>query len=148
METLQRLTRRQLEALQAVRVRETREKGVPLKQIATALRLTPPAALEHLTALEHLSLVDRYRGKSRLSSRGRATLAEYQRHHRLAETLFGRLGLSADRSCRAAREIDLAISHSTVEELCRLQEHPAECPHGAPIRSCSAQGAPGSRAAR
>ncbi len=136
METLQKLTRRQLETLQVIRSRETPERGVSLKQIAAALKLTPPSALGHLTPLEDLGLVERYRGKSRLTLRGDRTLSEYRRHHRVAETLFGSLGLPPNESCAAAREIDLAISHRTVEEVCRAQQHPTTCPHGAPIAPC------------
>lgn len=136
METLQKLTRRQLETLQVIRARETPERGVSLKQIAAALKLTPPSALGHLTPLEELGLVERYRGKSRLTLSGDRTLSEYHRHHRVAETLFGSLGLPPNESCAAAREIDLAISHRTVEEVCRAQQHPTTCPHGAPIAPC------------
>ncbi len=137
METLQRLSRRQLETLQVIRVRETPERGVSLKQIAATLKVSPPSALGHLSPLEDLDLVERHRGKSRLTLKGHRTLSEYQRHHRVAETLFGRLGLRPEESCAAAKEIDLAISHRTVEEVCRAQRHPTECPHGAPIAPCS-----------
>ncbi|HXQ79385.1 MAG TPA: metal-dependent transcriptional regulator [Thermoplasmata archaeon] len=136
METLQRLTRRQLDTMQAIRARETPERGVSLKAIAATLKLTAPSALGHLTPLEQLGLVSRYRGKSRLTEKGRGTMREYQRHHRVAETLFGSLGLKPAESCAAAHEIDLAISHRTVEEVCRAQQHPAACPHGAPITPC------------
>ena len=136
METLQRLTRRQVDALHAISTHETPARGVPLKSVASALRLTAPSALAHLTPLEELGLVARYRGKSRLTARGRSTLLEYRRHHRVAETLFGQLGLPAAETCAAAREIDLAISHRTVEEICRAQRHPTECPHGQPIGPC------------
>jgi Mn-dependent DtxR family transcriptional regulator len=145
METLQRLTRRQLDALRVIEAKETRDRGVPLKAIAAALRLAAPSALGHLTPLETLGLVARYRGKSRLTEKGRATLLEYRRHHRLAETLFGTLGLSPAETCAAASEIDLAISHRTVEAVCRAQEHPVACPHGEPIAPChrSVEGAVG-----
>ncbi len=137
METLQRLTRRQLETLQAVLGQETPERGVSLKRIAAVLRLSPPSALGHLTPLEELGLVARHRGKSRITVKGRLTLGEYRRHHRIAETLFGSLGLGPAETCAAAREIDLAISHRTVEEICRVQRHPVECPHGEPISPCT-----------
>jgi Mn-dependent DtxR family transcriptional regulator len=140
METLQKLTRRQLETLQSILAKERPERGVPLKAIASSLHLSAPSALGHLTPLEGLGLVSRYRGKSRLTDRGRATLLEYQRHHRVAEAMFGRLGLPARETCVAAREIDLAISHRTVEELCRAQQHPVACPHGQPIAPCHATG--------
>jgi len=136
METLQRLTRRQLEALLSIQTKETPERGVSLKLIAATLRMTAPSALGHLTPLEGLGLVARHRGKSRLTPKGRATLQEYQRHHRVAETLFGNLGLAPSATCAAAREIDLAISHRTVEEICRAERHPTACPHGEPIAPC------------
>ncbi len=137
METLQRLTRRQVDTLRAIRAHESLERGAALKEIADDLAMTPPSALGHLTPLEELRLVSRHRGKSRLTEKGRTTLVEYQRHHRVAETLFGQLGLAPSESCTAAREIDLAISHRTVEEICRAQRHPAACPHGQPIAPCS-----------
>ena len=133
MESLEKLTRRQVESLQVIRAQETPDRGVSLKLIASSLRLTPASALGHLTPLETLGLIERYRGKSRLTVKGRNTLAEYDRHHRIVETLFGSLGLPPKEVCAAAREIDLAISHRTVEEVCRAQHHPAACPHGEPI---------------
>lgn len=136
METLQRLTRRQVDTLRAVGGTDPEGKGVALKTAAARLGVTPPSALEYLTALEQMGLVTRYRGKSRLTNRGHDTLVEYQRHHRLAESLFGQLGLAPEASCEAAREVDLAISHSTVERICAAEGHPEVCPHGAPISPC------------
>jgi DtxR family Mn-dependent transcriptional regulator len=137
METLERLTRRQVDALLAIGPRETPQHGVSLKLIAASLKVRPPSALAHLTPLEELGLVERHRGKSRLTARGRATLLEYQRHHRVAETLFSQLGLSPDATCAAAREVDLSISHRTVEKVCAAEGHPSFCPHGEPIIPCS-----------
>ncbi len=139
METLQQLTRRQVDALRAVATQETAEHGAPLKSIGSALHVQPPSALECLTPLEQRGLIVRHRGKSRLTARGRSTLLEYQRHHRVAETLFGSLGLTPEDTCAAAREIDLALSHRTIEEVCRAQQHPSACPHGQPIAACSSQ---------
>jgi DtxR family Mn-dependent transcriptional regulator len=136
METLQRLTRRQVDALRSIGARETPEHGVSLKATAASLKVRSPSALSHLTSLEEMGLIDRHRGKSRLTAKGRSTLVEYQRHHRVAETIFGSLGLAPAETCAAAREIDLAISHRTVEEVCRAQQHPAACPHGEPIDPC------------
>lgn len=133
METLQRLTRRQVEALEIIGGRETPDRGVPLNAVAASLRISPPSALTHLTQLEKLGLVTRYRGKSRLSSAGVNTLVEYRRHHRIAEGLFSQLGLSPQAVCAAAREVDLAISHDTVERIYAAEGHPALCPHGEPI---------------
>jgi Mn-dependent DtxR family transcriptional regulator len=137
VELLQRLTRRQVEALQAIGARETAERGVSLNALATALKVSAPSALGHLTPVETLGLVTRHRGKTRLTPRGRNTLLEYQRHHRVAESLFGSLGLSPDDVCAAAREVDIAMSHRTVERVCQGEKHPTVCPHGNPIPPCS-----------
>jgi Mn-dependent DtxR family transcriptional regulator len=136
VETLQRLTRAQVEALRVIRAKEGSERGVSLKLVASTLGVSSPSALGRLTPLETLGLVERHRGKSRLTAKGHSTLEEYQRHHRLAEALFGSLGLPPSETCTAAREIDLALSHRTIEEICRAQQHPAECPHGEPIAPC------------
>jgi len=145
METLQQLTHRQVEALRVIAVRQDERRGASLKDIASGLRVRPPSALAHLGPLEELGLISRFRGKSRLTDRGNRTLQEYQRHHRVAETLFGSLGLGPKETCAAAHEIDLAISHRTVDEICRAQRHPSACPHGAPIAPCrSSSGGRGS----
>ncbi|MGI0131775.1 MAG: metal-dependent transcriptional regulator [Thermoplasmata archaeon] len=136
MELLEHLTRRQVETLLAVRRGEGEEKGTSLNSVAHELRVRPPSALDHLTTLEGLNLVTRYRGKSRLTARGETCLLEYQRHHRVAESLFGRLGLSVTDTHSAALEIDLALSHRTVNRLCEAEGHPTECPHGEPIAPC------------
>lgn len=144
VETLQRLTRRQLDTLQTVGAKETPERGASLKLIAATLGMSAPAALGHVTPLEELGLVSRYRGKSRLTDKGRRTLLEYQRHHRVAETIFSQLGLSPDATCAAAREVDLSISHRTVEQVCAAEGHPSVCPHGEPITPCSTRTGAGS----
>lgn len=137
MEVLQKLTRRQVEALEVIGAQETAVRGVSLNAVAASLGVSAPSALAHLTPLEDLGLIERHRGKSRLSPKGQGTLLEYQRHHRVAETLFSHLGLTPDQVCHAAREVDLSISHRTVEQVCDAEGHPSVCPHGDPIPPCS-----------
>jgi Mn-dependent DtxR family transcriptional regulator len=136
MEVLERLTRRQIDALAAVVASDVAATGGSLNRIAGRLKVRPPSALTHLTVLEREGLVRRHRGKTSVTDRGRACLAEYQRHHRIAEGLFAQIGLSRAEVCSAAREIDLALTHRTVERLCRAEGHPPACPHGAPIPPC------------
>lgn len=136
MERLQCLTGRQLDTLQLVARWETPDRGVPLQRLARGLRIRPPSALGHLAALEATRLVARRSGKTRLTAAGRRCLEEYVRHHRVAESLFVRVGLSVRDACSAAREVDLALSHRTVDRLCRAEGHPAACPHGEPIAPC------------
>lgn len=136
METLQRLTRRQVETLRTIARHPAQERGVPLNAIAAGLGVRAPSALAHLGPLEELGLVSRFRGKSRLTRRGQVCLDEYLRHHRVAESLFARAGLSARATHEAALEVDLALSHRTVQEICEAEGHPRVCPHGQPIASC------------
>jgi len=119
-----------------IAARQNDVRGASLKNVASGLHVSPPSALAHLGPLEELGLILRYRGKSRLTDKGRRTLQEYLRHHRVAETLFGNLGLGPKETCAAAHEIDLAISHRTVDQICEAQRHPTACPHGAPILPC------------
>jgi DtxR family Mn-dependent transcriptional regulator len=140
MESLQQLTRRQLQALAIIQKLETREKGASLRSVASEMKIRPPSALDHVGALEKLGLVTRYRGKTRLTPSGQECLVDYLRHHRLAERLFSNLGLSPDDCCKAASEVDIAISHKTIERLCRAEGHPPLCPHGEPIPPCSSKG--------
>ncbi|HKN07317.1 MAG TPA: metal-dependent transcriptional regulator [Thermoplasmata archaeon] len=136
MEALQQLTHRQVQALRVIAARQQETRGASLKDIAAGLRVRPPSALAHLGPLEELELISRFRGKSRLTNRGFACLEEYRRHHRIAESLFSRAGLSPEATCRAAREVDLALSHRTVETICAAEGHPPLCPHGEPIAPC------------
>ncbi len=140
VETLQRLTRRQVDALRFVARRDLGGPGVSLNAVAQGLGVTAPSALALLGPLETNGLVVRFRGKSRLTPRGRNCLDEYLRHHRVAESLFARAGLPRDATHAAALEIDLALSHRTVQEICESEGHPSVCPHGRPIAPCSPTG--------
>jgi len=140
VEALQRLTRRQLEALRFVARHGADGRGVALNAIAEGLGVRAPSALAHLGPLEELGLIRRFRGKSLLTRRGQTCLDEYLRHHRVAESLFARAGLSAEATHDAALEVDLALSHRTVEEICEASGHPKVCPHGRPISPCSSSG--------
>jgi len=137
VETLQRLTRRQVEALRQIARRSSGERGASLNAIAEGLGVRPPSALAHLGPLEELGLIRRFRGKSRITPRGQDCLDEYLRHHRVAESLFARAGLSARATHEAALEVDLALSHRTVQEICEGAGHPKVGPHGQPIGPCS-----------
>ncbi len=139
------LSRRQVDALRAVQGNEDSPKGASLKAVATDLRIRPPSALDHLTVLERLGLIERYRGKSRLTPRGRECLVDYLRHHRVAESLFRNAGLEPRETCQAAHEIDLALSHRVVERIYEAQGSPAECPHGGAIPAPSSRRSVGSR---
>ncbi|MEM3637434.1 MAG: metal-dependent transcriptional regulator [Conexivisphaerales archaeon] len=137
MELLQKLTRRQVEVLLTIKGLPLKKKGVQLEDIASALGVSPPTALEHVKALQYLGLVRRVAGKTRVTSRGEACINEYWRHHRVAESLFFTLHFPADRACEAAKMVDLALSHEIIDRLCSVQGHPRACPHGQPIPPCS-----------
>lgn len=140
MELLERLTRRQVDTLRALKDDKAARTGVHLSRVAEILAISAPSALAHLTALESLGLVDRYRGRSRLTPKGQSCLLEYERHHRIVERMFDRMGLPRERLCEAAREVDLSIGHATIERLCVADGHPGTCPHGEPIPRCPHRG--------
>lgn len=140
MEPLQRLTRRQLTVLEAVGRWRRPDRGIPLNQLAQALGVRPPSALAHLRALESEHLVRRAAGKTQLTRAGEECLEEYRRHHRVAERLFAAMSMPPEDACRAALEIDLALSHGLVERLCEAEGHPSSCPHGQPIPACRGDG--------
>ena len=137
METLQRLTRRQVEALRSIGATGRSARGVPLKSTAEALGIRPPTALDLLDRLEELRLIRRVRGKSQLTRQGSACLAEYLRHHRVVETMLSKAGVPAEAVCDAAHEVDLFLSHRTIQRICEGEGHPRHCPHGEPIPPCS-----------
>ena len=145
METLQRLTEKQLGTLRSVERLEMPPGGVALTRLARRLRVSAPTALAHLTVLEGFGLVSRARGKTWLTRAGRQCLKEYVRHHRVAETLFAEAGLSPEDACEAAHEVDLRLSHRIVEQVCASERHPARCPHGQPIDPCQSARAAGPR---
>ena len=145
MEPLQRLTRRQLDVLETVSRLPAGARGVALNELARSLRLRSPSTLPHLRALQSLDLVERTAGKTRITSAGERCLDEYRRHHRVVERMFASLDLPLEDACRAAREIDLALSHRTVEKLCAAEGHPSRCPHGEPIPPCGGDGGAGGR---
>jgi DtxR family transcriptional regulator, Mn-dependent transcriptional regulator len=145
VETLQRLTRRQLEALRFIAIHSSSDRGISLNAIADGLGVRASSALAHLGPLEELGLISRFRGKSLVTRRGRTCLDEYLRHHRVAESLFARAGLSIKSTHEAALEVDLALSHRTVQEICEAEGHPKVCPHGQPIAPCSSSEGGGRR---
>lgn len=124
MDMLQRLSRRELDTLQVILACETAVRGIALGSFASALKVTPPSALGRLTRLEELDLVTRHRGKPWLTARGQNTLVEYRRHHRIAKGMFSQRGPSPEGTYKAAHEVDLAISHTTVERLSVAEGHP------------------------
>jgi Mn-dependent DtxR family transcriptional regulator len=128
-----RLTRRQLEALTLVSTTEARGQGVPLRVVAAALRLRPPSAMAHLNHLEALGLLRCYRGKRGTTPKGHDSLNEYLRRHRVTEIAFSRAGLPPDESHTAALEVDLSLRSRTVDVICKASGHPTACPHGFPI---------------
>ncbi len=135
MEILQKLTRKQLTTLQIIDKNSSSTNGVSLKDIASELGVKPPSALELVRVLEDFNLVERTSRKRKLSESGRKCIEEYNRHHRVTEVLFAKL-LDSDSSHKAAREVDMWISHETVDKLCAAEGHPKECPHGHPIMPC------------
>lgn len=136
MEVLHRLTRKQLTVLEKISIYRETDNGVSLKMLAASLRIQPPSALFHVRALQNEGLVGRRAGKTWITKKGVNCISEYRRHHRIAELMFTKLSFAPEDACRAALEIDLALTHATVEKVCSAEGHPSSCPHGEPIGPC------------
>lgn len=137
MEVLQRLTRKQVTVLEKISHYQGSDSGVPLKTLAESMKIRPPSALIHVRVLQNEGLVGRRAGKTWITRKGVSCISEYRRHHRIAEMMFTNLSFAPEDACRAALEIDLALTHATVEKVCGAEGHPSACPHGEPIAPCS-----------
>ncbi len=128
------LTKKERDCLLAA-YREEESEGVPprLVDLARALGVRPPTALELVRRLESKGLVERRRGLISLSERGREVAKGVISVHRAVESLLFNCGLGADDACRTASMFDFVLDPSLVPRLLELLGNPSTCPHGHPI---------------
>ncbi len=124
-----------LEALWVFLKEEDREYA-RINDIAKALEVAPPSAVEMLRRMERLGLVVyRPRVGIQLTRRGEELAREAIRSHRLAELLLTELlGMELDQQVhRNACDLEHHISSSVAEAVCIKLGHPETCPHGKKI---------------
>ena len=104
-----------------------------VKDIAVAMKVAPPTAVQFLDKLKDMQLVEKGPSGYRLSKKGTECFNEATRTHRLMETLLVRNGLPLEEACRVSASIDTLIDEADLEKLCAHLSHPDRCPHGRPI---------------
>lgn len=106
-----------------------------VKEVAEALKFSPPSVVEMLKKMEKLGLVEYIsREGVKLSSLGREKASEVIRQHRLAELLLTEiLGLELSKVHEKACKLEHHISQEIAQAVCTKLNHPRKCPHGKPI---------------
>lgn len=108
---------------------------VTTNDLASRLRVSPPAVSKMLKRLSELRLIDHtpYQGVQ-LSLLGEKMALEIIRHHRLLERyLMEALGYSWDQVHVEAERLEHHISEEFEEKIDALLGRPTTCPHGDPI---------------
>ncbi len=121
-----------LEALWILTV-ERKKALAKINEIAEALGISPPSAVEMLRKMEKLGLVEyEARAGVRLSEEGRKKAEKIIRQHRLAELLLTEiLGLELSREIHEkACKLEHHISEDVARAVCIKLNHPRKCPHG------------------
>ncbi len=127
------LTLREFDCLLAVESLSHEGWPARLIDIAEALHIRPPSAVELVNKLIAKKLLERGPSGIRLASLGTAELREMHRAHRLLEIMLLRIGMKPAAACVESKRIDRYSSRELVRALCKYLGHPATCPHNMPI---------------
>ena len=120
-----------------VKVMEISDNSFPVRlcEIAKAMNIKPPSALEIVNRLSVKGMVKTKAGMIFLTKNG---LDEYERiklSHRALETLLVQGGISADKACRDIEFFDYFLDRKTTLAILKTIGNPPSCPHGYPIKS-------------
>lgn len=123
------------DCLQAVHRLEGQGCAASVQEVAAFAGITPASVHRALGELQTRGLVQN--GKPdcvSLTEEGRRQAAGVLRRHRLSERLFADiLGLPWDRVHDQAMRLEHALTPEAEARIATLLNHPATCPHGAPI---------------
>ncbi|MGY0288769.1 MAG: metal-dependent transcriptional regulator [Candidatus Methanodesulfokora washburnensis] len=104
---------------------------IPMNKISDRFGISKPAVIKLLRSMERDGLIYyKYRGKYKLTEKGKALALEIVRKHRIVETFLFQLGMEADEACCEASRFDLFMSRKIVERICDAIGRPKMCPHG------------------
>lgn len=106
--------------------------------IAKAMGVTPASATEMMKKLSGQGYVrhERYHGAT-LSSKGLKIARQVTRKHRLLERFLNDLCGIRGRSRHAqACRMEHVLTDEAERQLCKILNHPSECPHGKQIPKC------------
>lgn len=107
-------------------------------EIASAMDVTPASVTEMLHKLSARGYIthEPYRGV-RLRSRGRKIACRIARRHRLLERfLADYVGIKGRQRHEQACKMEHVLTDEVEQNLCRIMNHPTECPHGRRIPKC------------
>ncbi len=106
--------------------------------IAEALAISPASVTEMIQKLAKQGYVshEKYKGVT-LKPKGRRIACNVTRKHRLLERfLHDYVGIRGNSRHEQACKMEHALSDEAEQQLCRLLNHPSECPHGKKIPKC------------
>lgn len=119
--------------------RLTEDGGVAkTSEIASAMDVAPASVTEMLHKLSDQGYVthEPYRGVT-LRPRGRKIACRVARKHRLLERfLADYVGIRGRQRHEQACRMEHALTDEAERNLCRIMNHPTECPHGRRIPKC------------
>ena len=106
--------------------------------IASALDIAPASVTEMLHKLADKGFIRHtaYKGAT-LTPKGRGIAKKIARKHRLLERFLSDIvGVRGASGHKQACKMEHALSDEAEHNLCKVLNHPQECPHGKPIPKC------------
>jgi DtxR family Mn-dependent transcriptional regulator len=131
------LTSTMKDYIKAIFFMEEEGKEAKTTDLAGEIKVKPASVTEMVQKLASMGLVhhDPYHG-TKLTEKGKDTVTEIVRKHRLLEKLFVDFaGLDAVSACDEASRLELLLSAYAANRICATYEHPQACPCGKPIYS-------------
>jgi DtxR family Mn-dependent transcriptional regulator len=108
---------------------------VRLCEIAKALGIRPPSALEIVNRLSAKGMVKTKAGMIFLTKSGRDEYERIKLSHRALEALLVQGGISAEKACRDIELFDYFLDRKTTLAILKTIGNPSSCPHGHPIKA-------------
>ncbi len=122
------------DCLQALYRVEADGQSPTAERLASQARVATPVVQEALRELAGRGLLDDPMGWPRFTEEGRRQAAAVVRRHRLSERLLTDiLGIPWEQAHEEAMRYEHTITADGEARLAALLQHPATCPHGAPI---------------
>jgi DtxR family Mn-dependent transcriptional regulator len=127
------ITKRERDCL--VFLKENSVEGFPMRlhEIASNMRIKPPTALNIIKRLKMKGLVESRDGMIILTEKGTECVKRILVVHRTFESLFCQSGISMQKACEEAGDIDFLIPEKNARLVLKRIDSPKVCPHGKPI---------------
>jgi len=121
-------------------IHDLTENGGPAKtsDTAAAMNVSPASVTEMVQRLSKQGYVhhERYKGTS-LTPKGRRIARKILRKHRILECFLDDfVGIKGRSRHEQACKMEHVLTDEAERQLCKLMNHPSECPHGKKIPKC------------